>query len=97
MLTVRGHAGYAPAGQDIVCAAVSTVVAVCEATLDAFGCTWNESEDTAGNAVTVEAAGEHAETVLNVAIETLRQIAREYPEHVAVEQIQRGHVAAADT
>ena len=30
----RGHSGYAPAGEDIVCAAVSAVVTMAEATIN---------------------------------------------------------------
>lgn len=82
-LAVSGHAGYAPAGQDIVCAAVSTVVLLCEATLDAFGCVWSELEN--GDTVTVAADGEYAETILNVAAETLEQLAGQYPESVRLE------------
>ena len=32
--TVSGHSGYAEAGQDIVCAAISAVVAMAEATIN---------------------------------------------------------------
>ena len=32
--TVSGHSGYAEAGQDIVCAAISAVVAMVEATIN---------------------------------------------------------------
>lgn len=81
-LTVRGHAGYAPPGQDIVCAAVSTAVVLCEATLDAFGCAWQETDD--GQTLTVTARGPAAQTVLGVAAKTLRRIAAQYPAHVAV-------------
>lgn len=81
-LTVSGHAGYAPPGQDIVCAAVSTVVVLCEAALDAFGCDWTETDD--GRAVTVTAHGPTAQMVLAVAIKTLRRLAAQYPAHVRV-------------
>lgn len=82
-LTVRGHAGCAPAGQDIVCAAVSTVVVLCEAALDAFGCAWQETDD--GQTLTVTATGAAAQTVLGAAVKTLKQIAAQYPAHVAVD------------
>ena len=36
-LTAQGHAGYAPAGQDIVCAAVSSVLYTLAGLLDANG------------------------------------------------------------
>lgn len=46
-LTIQGHAGYAPAGQDIVCAAVSVLVqTLCaslkELTTEKFVASWNE-------------------------------------------------------
>lgn len=81
-LTVSGHAGYAPAGQDIVCAAVSTTVALCEAALAAFGCPWQEQDD--GTAVTVTAAGPAAAAVLHAALAVLRQLAAQYPDHVHI-------------
>ncbi len=81
-LTVAGHAGYAPPGQDIVCAAASTVVVLCERTLAAFGCTWRERE-TAG-AVHITAAGPQADLILQTAADTLRRLAAQYPRHVRV-------------
>lgn len=81
-LTVSGHAGYAPPGQDIVCAAASTVVVLCEHTLSAFGCDWRERE-TAG-AVHITAAGPQAALILRTAADTLRQLAARYPRHVQV-------------
>ena len=91
-LTVRGHAGYAPPGQDIVCAAVSTVVVLCEAALDAFDCAWHETDD--GQTLTVTARGPAAQTVLGVALKTLRRIAAQYPAHVAVFSGAEGAAAA---
>lgn len=85
-MTVRGHAGYAPAGQDIVCAAVSTVVAVCELTLDATGCRWEEVTEHGGPAgVTVCGVGGEAACIVNVARQALLEIARQYPDNVRVE------------
>lgn len=81
-LTVSGHAGYAPAGQDIVCAAVSTAVTMCEATLAAFACDWDGTDD--GGTVTVTVHGGVGQVILQAAGRVLRDLAVQYPAHVRV-------------
>lgn len=82
-MTVCGHAGYAPAGQDIVCAAVSTVVEMCEATLQAFGCDWDEADD--GTTVAIAVHSGVGQVILQAAGRVLRDLAVQYPEHVRVQ------------
>ena len=87
-LTVEGHAGYAPKGQDIVCAAVSALVYALIGTLE-------ETENVAevvlrpGYAV-VEAKEKTA------AFDLLRcglgQLAERYPDFVCVKSVSHNYI-----
>ena len=78
-----GHAGYAEAGQDIVCAAVSILTTTCA----------NALESVAGIQATVHAepgkmmlslprdAGHDAQVILKAMRQGLRDLAEEYPRY----------------
>lgn len=83
-LTAQGHAGYAPAGQDIVCAAVSSVLYTLAGLLDANG----ELEAFAqgeGN-TRIAARGERGTKSVARAAEILQGLAEQWPECLRVEE-----------
>ena len=67
--SISGHSGYAEAGQDIVCAAISAVVAMAEVTInDVCGgkAKVRVKEEDARITLTLPAACEEEETIQNV-------------------------------
>jgi uncharacterized protein YsxB (DUF464 family) len=93
-LEVRGHAAFAPAGRDIVCAAVSALVLSTAYGLRAH-CSVSPVIIDSRNvyALRVPArANAKASAVLETLISGLAAIARSYPSYVRVRQ---GSVAAA--
>ena len=75
---VSGHAGFAPAGQDIVCAAVSSAVRLAESILSSM------QADYTANLVTVTA---RESTVLDGFARLMRQLSEEYPEYIQVTEV----------
>lgn len=83
VMRLTGHAGYAPAGQDIVCAAVSGCLYTVLAMLpDHPGrrIRWAPGD------VVLAVPGRRARWVLDRAAEVLEQIAQQYPGQVQVER-----------
>lgn len=85
-ITIEGHAGYAPRGQDIVCAAVSTLLqgflnAVDELTADKLN-----TEIGAGKAVieygNLSGSGK---LLVDSFFVSLKMVADEFPDYVRVE------------
>lgn len=80
----KGHAGYAAAGKDIVCAAVSTLTTTCVNALESVAgvkaeATVREGEMTValpGN------AGHDAQVILAAMVQGLRDVAEQYPQHL---------------
>ena len=88
-LEVSGHAGFAEAGRDIVCAAVSALVFSAAEGLRAY-CKVKTSVEDAATAykLRVPAGGdERAQAVLETAVSGLHAIAVSYPRHLLVEEI----------
>ncbi len=88
-ITIDGHAGYAPAGQDIVCAAVSALVAtfivsIEELTTDKIKVTANEQ----GQIQTIQFRNlsEGAQLLLGSFFVGIRMIAENFPENVRIAQ-----------
>lgn len=87
-LRVRGHAGYAPRGQDIVCAAVSALCAALEAALSEREEYRAEIKRRAGAAefsVRCDPEAEAAEScraLMRAAALGIGQISRSYPQCV---------------
>lgn len=92
MLSIQGHSGYAKAGSDIVCAAVSIVSYMLEESL-------KEDEqlnahchrDVRDATFTAECyptytAREKCKTLMGMAVNGLRMLAEEYPKHVTIEE-----------
>lgn len=89
-LLVQGHAGYARPGHDIVCAAVSTVVALSKITMEKYGCTHLMLDDEDG--VILLGEGEDAGNILTVAIKVMQMLAVDFPKHVRVIDSRTGDV-----
>lgn len=88
-ITIEGHAGYAPAGQDIVCAAVSALVAcflasIEELTADKIKSTENEQ----GQIQTIEykTLSAPGQVLLGSFFVGIRMIADSYPANVRFAQ-----------
>ena len=86
-ITIDGHAGYAPAGQDIVCAAVSALVAtfitsIVELTTDKIKATENEQ----GQIQTIQYRNLSAQgqVLLDSFFVGVRMIADNYPANVRI-------------
>lgn len=80
----KGHAGYAEAGSDIVCAAVSTLAITCVNALESVAGIKPEAEMKDGlmRASLPENAGHDAQVIFGVLHQGLRDIADEYPRYL---------------
>ena len=91
--TVSGHSGYAEAGQDIVCAAISAVVALAEATInDVCGAKAKVrvKEEDARITLTLPAVCEEEESVQAVLagmLLTLCNFRDDYPDYIEVLEV----------
>lgn len=83
LITINGHANYAPHGQDIVCAAVSTLTQVFLASVEELCPDTIKSSLAAGKVVIRYGnLSEKAQTLLNSFFIGLEMIANEYPDNV---------------
>ena len=93
---VSGHAGYAPKGQDIVCAGVSTITNLLENLAQA----WREAMPTMRNLVSVDdddngpchvmidSSGNAAvNSAIDCIIDAYQQVAEQYPAQVTVQML----------
>ena len=91
--TVSGHSGYAEAGQDIVCAAISTAVTMAEATInDVCGAKAKVrvKEDDARITLTLPTSCDEEETVqavLSGLLLTLISLREDYPDYIEVLEV----------
>jgi len=81
---VSGHAGYAPAGQDIVCAAVSACVRLTEGLLSSASAQYSANVDRERNAVSIYT---NEQTVLDAFAHLMRELSEEYPEYISVTEV----------
>ena len=87
-LTVEGHAGYAPKGQDIVCAAVSALVYALIGTLE-------ETENVAEMVLRPGYAAVEAKkktAAFDLVRCGLTQLADRYPDFVQVKQVSHNNI-----
>lgn len=87
--SLSGHAGYAEAGEDIVCAAVSSMTnLVCNAA-EAFGAQAEicQNGEEAYLSYRLQNECKEAERLLSVFCEELRQLEIQYPEFVRVKKL----------
>ena len=91
--SVSGHSGYAESGQDIVCAAISAVVAMAETTInDVCGAKAKVrvKEEDARITLTLPAACDEEESVQAVLAGMLLYLCNlrdEYPDHIEVLEV----------
>ena len=91
--SVSGHSGYAEAGSDIICAAVSAVVTMAEATInDVLGAKAKVrvKEDDARITLTLPASCDEEETVQAVLagmMVTLMGMRDDYPDYIEVLEV----------
>lgn len=89
-IRVSGHAGYAPAGGDIVCAAASVLITTCANALETVaGIRPEVSQKPAMIQVSlpggVSPASEHdAQIILRTAEQGFRDIAAQYPSYLQI-------------
>lgn len=83
---IHGHAGYAPQGQDIVCAAVSALALALHGWLAAHPeiCMW-ASRDRDGSARFLFRRTTASRAAYEVVSSGLSSIAAEYPDHVRLD------------
>ena len=92
--TVSGHSGYAEAGADIICSAVSTAVQFAECTIsDVLGnrCKTKVNEEEARITLILPAVCEDEDTVqavLTGMMLTLCELRDQYPDYIEVMEVQ---------
>ena len=91
--SVSGHSGYSEAGSDIVCAAISAVVAMAEATInDVCGAKAKVrvKDDQARITLTLPASCDEEESVqavLSGMMLTLISLREDYPDYIEVSEV----------
>ena len=89
---LKGHSGWAEAGQDIVCAGVSILASSCVNTLEnVYGIVPRINEEDAGKGILdfdlpamTEEKNEKAQTVMSVLKQGLNDLSAEYPQNVTL-------------
>ena len=82
-IKIEGHAGYAAHGQDIVCAAISTLTQVFVASVEDLTTDNLKSDISAGNAfIEYGDLSANAQLLMDSFFVGLKMIADEYPNHV---------------
>lgn len=82
-ITIEGHAGFAPHGHDIVCAAVSALAQTFVASVEEMTADNIKSDMTAGRAVIeYESLSEESKLLMDSFLLGIRMIAAEYPDNV---------------
>lgn len=83
-LHITGHAGYAPAGSDIVCAGVSAISCALLGYLRQTGTAAEEAACRAGELKLRCAAGAQADSAFQMALAGYQIISRTYPQYAEV-------------
>lgn len=90
-LSVEGHSGYAPSGEDIVCAAVTTLVQALHIGLsDVLGNPVDSCVDQENTKIALEWHGMSPEVqaIAATICESFRALAETYPENVQLVEVQ---------
>ncbi len=93
--TCSGHSGYAPAGEDIVCAAVTSTVRLVECTVnDVLGLAAAVKVDEADARISLKLPGglsqtaeSTCQTLLTAMMVYLSQLHEEYPDNIIVMEV----------
>ena len=94
-LTVKGHSGYAEAGSDIVCAAITSAVRLTECAVnDVLGLQAGVKVNDQDASITLKLprnlegeADQVSQTLLAALMVYLVQLQEEYPEHINVMEV----------
>ena len=81
-LFIRGHANYAKKGQDIVCAAVSTIGQVAALGVKKYDPQVDIKKMASGHISFTCKRSQETEAIIYTAIAGLDEVAKEYPENV---------------
>ena len=90
--TARGHAGYAPSGEDIVCAAVSVLTQTALLGLgEVLGVPveWSRDDRAGALRASIRESTDGTEIVLRTLEAGLKNIAGQYPDQVGIDYMQR--------
>jgi uncharacterized protein YsxB (DUF464 family) len=82
-LSLKGHAGFAECGQDIVCAGVSAITFALLSYLELVGAQ-HKKDMRSGYTICCCERNQHTDIAFSVAITGLELIAGSYPENVSV-------------
>lgn len=82
-LDVKGHSGYAPRGQDIVCAGVSTLMFTLAEQLDYDGVQIHMNEFH----VRYDPSDQDAMDAARYTISGLKLLARQYPQYITINRV----------
>lgn len=88
--TCQGHSGYAEAGEDIVCAAVTSAIRLLECTLcDVMKAGADCSVDQGGTRITLKLSSPSRteEDMMNGFYLYMKELQTEYPEHITVLEV----------
>lgn len=89
----KGHSGYAPSGEDIVCAAVTSAIRLCECTVNdvlGLGAKVKVTDDKIAFSLPKEVPSEDAnacQAVLAALMLYLSELKDEYPENIEVLEV----------
>jgi len=83
-ITIAGHAGYAAKGEDIVCAAVSSVAITSVNDINALDDSVNYVEKDGYLKITVKKDTEINQKILNNMVVTLQELESQYPKNILV-------------
>ena len=86
---VKGHAGYAEAGQDIVCAAVSVLTTTCVNALETVAGVKPTVKTSDGRmrVVVPRNSGHDAQVILQTLRQGLRDLAEEYSRYILLNEL----------
>lgn len=84
----KGHAGFAPAGSDIVCAAVSALTTTCVNALESVAGVKAKVQASEGSMKVFlpENAGHDAQVILLSMLQGLRDVAENYPQYLQLKE-----------
>jgi uncharacterized protein YsxB (DUF464 family) len=83
-ITIAGHAGYAAKGEDIVCAAVSSIAITSVNDINALDDSVNYVENDGYLKITVKKDTEINQKILNNMVVTLQELESQYPKNILV-------------
>ncbi len=81
---ISGHAGYAGAGKDIVCAAVSSAVQLTVNAADAFGCKFSAVAENDTVKCVISSPDENSSRLLEVLRHHLEAVSDEFPKTIKI-------------